>query len=371
VRIGLVIYGDLEQASGGYLYDRHLVSLLKKRGHTVQVISMPWHRPVRAVFDNYSSTLFRKLKKLKVDILLQDELNHPSLYLINKKLKKEVAYPIISIVHMLRSRAHSEHSFQWLTRRIETQYLNSVDGFIFNSQETGRIVKSILAKTKPFVVATPGGNRFSPKISDKEIRGRARQSGPLRVLFLGNLTRNKAPHLLIEAAAELERESVYLTFAGRSDVEPDYAEYLLRLAVSLDMEDWLFFAGHLEGEMLEATIHTNQVLAIPSAYEGFGIAYLEGMGFGLPTIASRGVGAKEIIQNGKNGYLIPVGDCELLATLLKKLNRDRKLLARMGLAARRSFLEFPTWDQSMQRVEKFLTRYNESIRRPSSSRRKK
>jgi glycosyltransferase involved in cell wall biosynthesis len=311
------------------------------------------------------------LKKLKVDVLLQDELNHPSLFLLNEKLKKQAPYPIISIVHMLRSRAHSEHSFQWLTQRIEAQYLNSVDGFVFNSQETGRVVKSILAKSKRSVVATPGGDRFRPRITNSEIRDRAKQSGPLRVLFLGNLTRNKAPHLLIEAAAELKRGSVFLTFAGRSDVEPDYAEYLLRLAASLGMEDWLYFAGHLEGKVLEASIQTSQVLAIPSAYEGFGIAYLEGMGFGLPAIASRGVGAKEIIQDGKNGFLIPVGDSKRLATILKKLNSDRKLLARMGLAARRSFLDFPTWDQSMRRVEKFLTSYNESSRRSNSPRRKK
>lgn len=370
MRIGLVVYGNLEQASGGYLYDRHLVSLLKKRGHTVQVISMPWHRPIRAVLDNFSNKAVQKLRNLRVDVLLQDELNHPSLFLLNKKIKKEVAFPIISIVHMLRSRAHSEHSIQWLTRRIEAQYLKSVDAFIFNSQETGRIVKSMLPKSKPFVVATPGGDRFKPKITDKEIRDRATQSGPLRVLFLGNLTRNKAPHLLIRAAAELERDSVFLTFAGRSDVEPDYAEYLLRLAISHGMEDWLYFAGHLEGEMLGATIQTSHVLAIPSAYEGFGIAYLEGMGFGLPAIATQGVGAKEIIQNGKNGFLIPVGDCERLADILKRLNRDRKLLARMGLAARRSFLESPTWDQSMRQVEKFLASYNESIRQ-STLRRKK
>jgi glycosyltransferase involved in cell wall biosynthesis len=365
VRIGLVIYGDLEQASGGYLYDRHLVSLLKKRGHKVQVISMPWHRPIRAIWDNFSKSAFQKLRNLKVDVLLQDELNHPSLFLLNEKLKNEVTYPIISIVHMLRSRAHSEHSFQWLTQRIEAKYLNSVDGFIFNSRETGRIVKYMLTNSKPSVVATPGGNRFKPRVTDKEIGDRAKQFGPLRVLFLGNLTRNKAPHLLIQAAAELKRESIFLTFAGRSDVEPDYTEYLLRLAVSFGMEDRLYFAGHLEGKMLEASIRKSQVLAIPSAYEGFGIAYLEGMGFGLPAIASRGVGAKEIIQDGKNGFLIQVGDCERLATILKRLNRDRKLLAHMGLAARRSFLEFPTWDQSMRRVERFLASYNESIRQPN------
>ena len=370
MRIGLVIYGDLKQASGGYLYDRHLVDLLRRRGHQVQIISMPWRRPFFAMFDNFSKNLFNKLKSLKVDLLLQDELNHPSLFLLNQRLKHQISHPLVSIVHMLRSRAHSEQSFHWLAQRIESQYLNAVSGFVFNSQETGRIVNSMLARSKPSVVALPGGNHFSPKISDQEIRSRARQPGPLRVLFLGNLTRNKSAHLLIEAAAELERESVFLTFAGRLDVEPDYAEYLVRLAAGLGMKDWLYFAGHLEGKMLEATIRTSQVLAVPSAYEGFGIAYLEGMGFGLPAIATRGVGAKEIIQPGRNGFLIPVGDANRLAKILNKLHSDRRLLARMSLASRRSFLKFPTWDQSMRRVESFLTSYNDSSPQLRKSRRK-
>lgn len=371
MHIALIIYGDLRQASGGYLYDRYLVDHLRQRGHKVQVISMPWRRPLFAGLDNYSGKLFDKLKSLRIDLLLQDELNHPSLFLLNERLRKEVSYPIISIVHMLRSRAHAEHIFHWLTERVESQYLNSMDGFVFNSQETQRIVNSMLARPRPSVVAPPGGDRFKPKITEKKIRSRALQPGSLRVLFLGNLTRNKAAHLLIEAAAMLERESVFLTFAGRLDVEPDYAEYLERLSAGLGTQDCLFFADHLEGKLLQATMQTSQILAVPSAYEGFGIVYLEGMGYGLPAIATRGAGAKEIIQNGKNGFLIPVGDAERLAKILRRLQQDRRLLARMSLAARRSFLTFPTWKESMQRVEKFLSSYNDSSHRTSLPRRKK
>jgi glycosyltransferase involved in cell wall biosynthesis len=371
VRIGLIIYGDLQQASGGYLYDRLLVSRLRRRGHRVQIISMPWHSPLFAIFDNFSKKFSNTLKALKVDLLLQDELNHPSLFLLNERLKKRVSYPIVSIVHMLRSRVHSEHIANWLTQRIESRYLSSVDGYVFNSQETKRIVNSMVVKAKPYIVALPGGDRFRPTISDKEIRSRALQPGPLRVLFLGNLTHNKAAHLLIEAAALLERESVFMTFAGRLDVEPDYASYLIRLAAGLGMEDWLYFCGHLEGKMLEATIRTSQVLAVPSAYEGFGIVYLEGMGFGLPAIGTRGAGAKEIIQNGKNGYLIPVGDADSLASRLEKLHQDRRLLVRMSLAARRSFQAYPTWAENMDKVTRFLNSYNQSSRRTHSPRRKK
>ena len=42
MRIGLVIYGDLSTASGGFLYDRMLVEAFRRAGDTVDVISFPW-----------------------------------------------------------------------------------------------------------------------------------------------------------------------------------------------------------------------------------------------------------------------------------------------------------------------------------------
>lgn len=371
MRIGLIIYGDLEQASGGYLYDRMLVAHLRKRGHQVEVISLPWKSYAGFLVDNFSRRLFNRLRRLKVDVLLQDELNHPSLFLLNRKLRKEVSYPIISIVHMVRSRASADWILKWLYRRVERRYLDSVDGFVFNSQETKRVVNSMISKRKPSVVAAPGGNRLQPKITAAEIRARARQRGPLRVLFLGNLTRHKAPHLLIDAAAKLGPETIYLTLAGPQDVEPDYVRYLRQLAARLGLGGWMHFIGHLEGKFLAQRLRRSHVLAVPSSYEGFGIAYLEGWGFGLPAIGTRAGGAREIIRHAENGYLISVGNAEQLARNLKKLHGDRQLLTRMSLAARRSFQTFPSWEQSMERVHHFLNSYNQSSHLTSSPRRKK
>lgn len=371
MRIGLIIYGDLEQASGGYLYDRMLVAHLRKRGQRVQILSLPWRTYAGLLRDNFSAGLFNKLKSLKVDVLLQDELNHPSLFLINERLKREISYPLVSIVHMVRANPAVHGPLKLLTRWVETRYLKSVDAFVFNSQETKRLVSSMAPEKKPWVVATPGGDRIHSKITDAEIRARARQPGPLRVLFLGNLTRNKAAHTLVEAAAKLNRDSVYITLAGRDDVEPNTVDLLRRRVARLGLDGWVIFAGHLEGKRLEATLRTNQILVVPSAYEGFGIAYLEGLGFGLPAIGTQAGGAKEIIQHGKNGYLIPVGDAAQLARILKTLHQDRQLLTRVSLAARHSFQNFPSWKESMEHIHRFLSSYNQSSSLTHSPRRKK
>ena len=371
MRIGLTIYGDIGQKSGGYLYDRMLVEYLRKRGHQVQIISLPARSYAGCLADNFSIQLFDKLKKSKLDLLLQDELNHPSLFLLNRKLKQATSFPIVSIVHMVRTSSESSTAWKPLYRWVESRYLNSVDGFVFNSQHTKRLVEKMVSRKKPYVVATPGGDRFAAKITDTEIRVRSRRPGPLNVIFLGNLTRTKAPHILIEASSRLSRDSIEVTLAGRQDGERDYVKKLEQQVSRSGLKDQVRFAGHLERDLLAATLATSHVLVVPSSYEGFGIAYLEGLSFGLPGIGTRAGGAKEIIQHGRNGYLIPVGDVEQLARYLKNMHEDRKLLADMSLAARRSFNTFPTWKESMERVHTFLNSYNQSSSLNHSPRRKK
>jgi glycosyltransferase involved in cell wall biosynthesis len=362
VRIGLLIYGRLDQKSGGYLYDRTLVDYLRKHGHTVQVISLPWHSYLANIGDNFSNKLFEKLRRARLDILLEDELNHPSLFLLNEKLRRAGDYPIISIVHHLRSSEQHPALLRAVYRAIERRYLRSMDGFVFNSRTTKGVVQHMVGSRQPYVVARPAGDRLHPRISAAQIAKRARQGEKLRVLFVGSLIRRKAPHVLLEALRQLPLGIVSVTLAGDA---PDaaYARQLRKLAAGLDVK----FAGHLRDAQLAAAMRTSQVLALPSSYEGYGIAYLEGMGFGLPAIGTRAGAADELITHGENGFLIQPGDSAALASYLRRLQGDRNLLLRMSKAVRQRYEKHPTWQESMARIADFLSAYNEN--HLSSSRR--
>src|SRR5512138_515430 len=148
MRLGLVIYGSLDTRSGGYLYDRKLVDYLRSQGDTVEIISLPWRNYAAHLTDNLWFRLWspgarswnsrRRAAGLQnFDILIQDELNHPSLIFANRG---KHPYPVISLVHHLRC---SELRPKWQNafyRLIERKYLQSVDGFIFNSRTTEQAV---------------------------------------------------------------------------------------------------------------------------------------------------------------------------------------------------------------------------------------
>ena len=352
MRIGLVIYGSLETISGGYLYDRKLVEFLLRHDDQVEIISLPWRSYPRHLGDNLSTSLLRRLQGLQVDVLLQDELNHPSLFWVNRRMRPE--FPVVSIVHHLRS---SETRPTWQNRLyslVERSYLRSVDGFIFNSHTTQRVVQGLVGEENPAVVAYPAGDRLNGRIGKDEILLRAAQPGPLRVLFLGNVIPRKGLHVLLEALSHAQPGLCELSVVGRLDVDRAYARRLLRSVTAKGLTSQVSICGPLDDESLSALLRSSHLLVVPSSYEGFGIVYLEGMMFGLPAIAASGGGAAEIVREGENGYLIAPEDWRALTHHLEILAMDRQLLVKLSLAARQSFAAHPTWEQSGGKIRDYL-----------------
>jgi len=390
MKIGLVIYGSLDTLSGGYLYDSKLVDYLRSQGDTVEVIPLPWRNYAAHLTDNLWFRLWsprvhswnsrqQAVGLQKFDILIQDELNHPSLIAANAG---KHPYPIISLAHHLRC---SELRPKWQNafyRVVEKKYLKSVDGFIFNSETTEGVISRLLhgrgdpsiptetttdkatqpamtinrpwrvAPTKPSIVAYPPTDRFGDAISENEIIERVR-SNELRILFLGNISERKGLHTLLEAL-RLQILDFRLDVVGSLTSEPKYAQTMQEKVKVLGVTSKVLFHGTLDNEPLIEKLKQAHVLVVPSSYEGFGIVYLEGMCFGLPAIGTTAGAAGEIISDGVDGFLIKPGDVHLLASRLKSLNEKRDVLIQMSLAARSRYLRQPKWEETAGQIREFL-----------------
>ncbi len=385
MRIGLVIYGSLDTLSGGYLYDRKLVEYLRSQGDTVEILSLPWRNYAAHLADNlyfrlphvvasrrWSSAAKQRTlaphcvrcsagveteaekqsPRQRFDLVVQDELNHPSLILANRGRHP---YPVISLVHHLRC---SELRSEWqnaLYRAIERKYLQSVDGFIFNSRTTESVVNGLVENRKRSIVAYPPTDRFGEPISEDEVRSRA-QTNLLRILFLGNVIERKGLHTLLEALLILQpsREAFILDIVGSLTSEPAYTKRIQQLVAQTNLASFVFLHGPLDQEPLIEKLKQTHVLVVPSSYEGYGIAYLEGMGFGLPAIGTTAGAAGEVIEDGKTGYLIESGNAQSLAAHLQSLAEDRGLLTRLSFDARKRYLRQPAWTETAESIRSFL-----------------
>lgn len=341
MKIGLVIYGSLDALSGGYLYDRKLVEYLRGQGDNVEIISLPWRNYAAHLTDNFH---FRLLKSM--DIMIEDELNHPSLIAANAG---KHFYPVVSLVHHLRC---SELRPPWQNifyRMVEKKYLQSVDGFIFNSQTTKKVVDG---NNKPSIVAYPPTDRFGDATSEAEIKARAKVK-PLRLVFFGNVIERKGLHTLLKAINH-QLSAFSLDVVGPLTSDPAYAKAMMKRVMVYGLSSSVHFHGALDNEPLIEILKQSHILVVPSSYEGFGIVYLEGMGFGLPAIGTTAGAASEIITDGMNGYLIRPDDTEILARHLSTLAADRDLLAKLSVNALRRFREQPKWEQTAGRIRSFL-----------------
>lgn len=358
MHIGLIIYGSLDIVSGGYLYDRMLVEHLRRQGDQVEIIALPWRDYGRHLSDNFSRALHRRLCQASLDVLLQDELNHPSLFWLNRRLKSQIRYPLVAIVHHLRcSEAHpawQNRFYRW----VEQQYLATVDGSVFNSQTTRAAVEKLVGLDRPGIVAYPGCDHLHSALTQEEITVRARQPGPLRVLFIGNLIPRKELHTLLAALTRLPRESWQLEIVGSLTMDPPYVQAIRRQIAQAGLTTEVTLAGTLTDTDLTARLAQSHLLTVPSSYEGFGIVYLEGMGFGLPAIASTAGGAVEIITHGREGFLVSPGDSATLAQHVHELSRDRERLLQMSLAAYQRYRAHPTWAESAERIREFLQTFD-------------
>jgi glycosyltransferase involved in cell wall biosynthesis len=354
MRIGLALYGELSSISGGFLYDRMLVDALRAAGDSVDVFPLPWRSWPRGLTMGFDGQHAARILDWNGDLLLEDELAHPTLAGVNPVLKKDRSLRIVSVVHHLRISEAPPPFLRGVMRRVERAFLDSVDGFVFNSATTRGVVESLLGRSVPGMVATPGGDRLGPAAAESAIAERCRRPGPLRVLFAGNHIPRKGLHTLVRALALLPRGSWTLTAAGSRTTDPAYARHIERMVALRGMEKQVSFPGHMDDAALADAFRNHHVLAVPSSYEGFGIVYLEAMACGVVPLASKAGGGAEIVEHGRSGFLAAPGNVREIAAALGALEADRDRLCRMAIEARRRFAAFPGWQASMASAVSWL-----------------
>jgi len=131
--------------------------------------------------------------------------------------------------------------------------------------------------------------------------------------YVGEIRREKNLEVLVRAAALLSprHPHVHLVVVGDSSLEPGEPGRLLALAARLGLEDRLHMTGHrLDPERFYRVF---DLYVLPTTREGFGVTLIEAMASGVPVIACRVRGPREIIEDGLDGILVRDRDPQELA----------------------------------------------------------
>ena len=140
------------------------------------------------------------------------------------------------------------------------------------------------------------------------------------VLAAGRIADQKDYPTLIQAFAHLRRRrSAHLVILGEAnngEKAGDLREALLGLARELRVESDVDLAGYVANPC--AYMSRATVFVLPSRFEGFGNALVEAMACGCPVVSTNCPGPREILEAGRYGELVPVGDSEAMASAIER-----------------------------------------------------
>lgn len=160
------------------------------------------------------------------------------------------------------------------------------------------------------------------------------------ILYVGQIKNTKGIDILIKAICLFKNEenlSPKLLIVGgvTNPKDESFFREIKQLSNGLDVE----FLGWIEHRSLPEIYNRADIFVLPSYSEALGIVIMEAMASGLPVIATKTSGAKDLVLDGETGFLVPIKDAFTIKEKIKMLLENSDLRESMGKAGRRRIEE--------------------------------
>lgn len=226
--------------------------------------------------------------------------------------------------------------FVWYKKRILGHTLRAAARVIAFTQDQAMFLEQEYGVAPDAIAVIPNGvsSEFAPSTARETT-----SDGPLRVLYVGRLTQQKAVDRLVDALAMM-RQPVEAVLVGDGTERPVIEELLQKYRLSN-----VQLAGIRRGRELIESYHWADVFVLPSDREGMPLAALEALACGLPIVATDVVGNRELL---KDVGLLVSPDATSIALTLDQLAQDakeRSELRRRAVNAAREFTLARTVDR--------------------------
>jgi glycosyltransferase involved in cell wall biosynthesis len=332
------IPGDLTLPTGGYRYDREVLSRFTNHGIKSLHVELP------AGFPNPDKDDLAETKRLlslqdRRTVLLIDGL---ALGAMPPALLANIPNITIALVHHplgLEAGLDPERASYLMAN--EKAVLAGVAHVVVTSETTARILmQDFDVPERRITIAEPGTHRAS----------RATGTGqPVQILAVGAVSARKAYDSLVAALAPLSASDWHLTIVGSLERSPDAVRELQEIISANDLTDRITLAGAVNDITLEAHFARSDLFAMSSLFEGYGMALAEALAHGVPIVTSSGGAAAETVPDAA-AIKVPPGDIMLLSEALGRTIVDATLRRRMADASWAAGALLPTWDDTTHTI---------------------
>jgi glycosyltransferase involved in cell wall biosynthesis len=326
-----------------------LLAYLSGKGHRNMLLAHP------------RGVLFERCRALDVQLRplsMRNDLDLRSVVGLRKLIRSED----FDIVHFHTKRAHALSL--WLprggkkpkyvvTRRMDyPERAGWYTNLLYNRRVDGVIAISAAIATllRQAGVEENRIRRISSGVDAARFDRRQNELNEVKTIgCIGVLEERKGQRFLLEAAAELKSRGLKLEyrFAGDGSLRAELENQAKRFGIGAEAR-FLGFVGDMAGFFAGVDL-----VAMPSLFEGLGIAALEAMAAAKPVVATRVGGLAESIIDGETGILVSPGDARALADAIGHLAVSPPLAAAMGRRGRERVLGDFTLEQMAVRNETY------------------
>ena len=340
-RLSLLLPGDPDTRTGGYIYDRRVAEGLRQRGWLVDVhsldpsfpqptsVALEHARGVLAHIPDGRIVVIDGLALAGLAGLLESEAARLCIVaLIHHPLALETGLDVDSASQLDRS----ERAALALVRRV-----------VVTSAWTARNLSKNGAARDQIRVVEPGTD--APGRQRRVSAHGATDDRPLGLLSVAALTPRKGHAVLFDALARLVDRRWHLRCAGSLTRDPTTVDKLRTQIVRLDLGERINLIGEVDQPALDRCYRDCDVFVLASYLEGYGMALAEAAAYGIPIVSTLAGAIPDTVAPNAS-LLVPPGDPGALAKALAGVMDDpatRNKLADNALASAR---RLRTWDDA-------------------------
>jgi glycosyltransferase involved in cell wall biosynthesis len=327
MRIAWVLYGSLEQRTGGTIYDAEVVRGLASAGDDVQVVSLDEGAT--------GEQLARRLRGSAADVVVGDELCFRQLGPAYRALGGG-ARRVLLVHHLTAWETELAPEVRRKALAEEREAIDASERIVATSQTTRARLLAECAPRAGIDVVLPGADRLALAVATRE------GTGEVRFAFVGSIVPRKRALELVRAFAGGAHENGRLTLVGSTARDVAYVAEVREAIARLGLGARVEMSGEVDEAGVSQALADAEVLVMPSSLEGYGIAATEAIRAGVPVIATRAQGLEEALAPCPDATMF-ADDEPALAAALARFADDASLRAGMTAAARAASPRMPTW----------------------------
>lgn len=333
--------GDIMTKTGGYAYDRKILSELRAAGWAINMLPLGPGFPFPRERDLQSA---QALVAALPDntLVLADGLAFGVLHEVAERERERLR--IVALVHhplALETGLDPADRMRFeVSERLALKYTRHV--FVTSSMTGKTLENAYGVLPSQITVVVPG----------TETADRARGDGGVaHIVSVGSLTPRKGHDVLLRALARIIDLPWKATIVGSDRMDAATVRLLANLSKELDLTDRVTFAGEVED--VGAILQSGDIFALASRYEGYGMVFAEAQTHGLPIVACRAGAVPDVVPQSA-GILVAPDNVMAFAEGLRELLQNEALRAEMAEASFCAGQLLPSWPQSASIMSKRL-----------------